>query len=160
MISTAGPVLRHAGRSSRRLLLCGSVLACGLATSLPAQSAAPRVALVLDQQAPLFQPQIAAFQREIQGFFRPGEITLLPPLAGDGTPAGVTRVLDRALRDSSVSVVVTLGPIGSHLVAHVGEPEQAGDRGDNRGRELAGHSREGWRPAASATWRTWTSRTP
>jgi outer membrane protein TolC len=72
---------------------------------------------VLDQQAPRLQPQIAAFQREIQGFFRPGEITLLPPLVGDGTAAGIWRVLDRALRDSSVSMVVTLGPIGSHLVA-------------------------------------------
>ena len=124
MISPAGRALRHAGRSSRRLLLCCSVLACGLATSLPAQSAAPRVALVLDQQAPRLQPQIAAFQREIQGFFRPGEITLLPPVAGDGTLAGVTRVLDRALRDSTVSVVVTLGPIGSHLVAHAGGPSK------------------------------------
>ncbi|HTO73686.1 MAG TPA: hypothetical protein VMJ30_07700, partial [Gemmatimonadales bacterium] len=103
---------------------CGSVLACGLATSLPAQSAAPRVALVLDQQTPRFQPQVAAFQRELQSFFRSDEITLLPPLAGDGTLAGVTRVLDRALRDSSVSVVVTLGPIGSHLAAHVGEPSK------------------------------------
>jgi len=117
MVSLAGRALRRAEHLSQRLLLCGSVLACGLATSLPAQSAAPRVALVLDQQAPRLQPQIAAFQREIQGFFRPGEITLLPPLAGDGTPAGVWRVLDRALRDSSVSIVVTLGPIGSHLVA-------------------------------------------
>jgi len=108
----------------QRLLLCVSILACGLATSLPAQSAAPRVALVLDQQNAGSQPQVAAAQREIQGFFRPGEITLLPPLAGDGTVAGVSRALDRALRDSSVSVVVALGPIGSHLLAHGGEPRK------------------------------------
>jgi outer membrane protein TolC len=90
-----------------------------VASSLPAQAAAPRVALVLDQQTTSFQPQVAAFQREIQSFFRPGEITLLPPLAGDGTTAGITAVLERALKDSSVSVVVTLGPIGSHLLARV-----------------------------------------
>jgi outer membrane protein TolC len=100
------------------------MLACGLATSLPAQSAAPRVALVLDRQTPRSQPQVAAVQREIQGFFRPGEITLLAPLAGDGTAAGVSRVLDRALGDSSVSVVVALGPIGSHLLASAGEPRK------------------------------------
>ncbi|HET8625011.1 MAG TPA: TolC family protein [Gemmatimonadales bacterium] len=107
-----------------RLLLFGGVLACGLATSLPAQSAAPRVALVLDQQTPRSEPQVAAVLREIQGFFRPGEITLVPPLAGDGTAAGVIRALDRALSDSGVSVVVALGPIGSHLLAHTGEPKK------------------------------------
>jgi len=108
------------GRLARCLLLCGTVL-CGLATSLPAQSPAPSVALVLDHETPRFQPQVAAFQREIQSFFRLGEITILPPRAGDGSVAGVTRVLDRALHDSSVSVVVALGPIGSHLLARAGE---------------------------------------
>ena len=73
---------------------------------------------------PSLEPQVAAFQREIQGFFRPGEITLLAPLAGDGTAAGVSRVLDRALSDSSVAAVVALGPIGSHLLAHAGEPKK------------------------------------
>jgi outer membrane protein TolC len=121
MISPVGRAMNHLGRSLRRLLLSGSVLVCGLATSLPAQSTAPRVALVLDQQTPGSQPQIAAFQQELQGFFRPGELTLLPPLAGDGTLAGITRVLDRALRDSAVSVVVALGPIASHLLAQAGE---------------------------------------
>ncbi len=105
------------------------------------------------------QPQVAAFEREIQGFFRPGEITLLPPQAGDGTAAGVSRALDRALGDSSVSAVVALGPIGSHLLAHAGEPQKpaiaativdAGWQGIPRRTE----------PAASTTWRTWTSRTP
>ena len=158
-ISTAGGVLPGTRRTARRLLSAAASLACGLATSLPAQSAAPRVALVLDQQAPRFQPQIAAFQREIQGFFRPGEITLLPPLAGDGTPAGVRRVLDRALRDSSVSVVVTLGPIGSHLVAHAGgmsKPAIAATIVDASWQGIPG--KDG--AAASATWRMWTSRTP
>ena len=96
----------------------------GLVSSLPAQSAAPRVALVLDQDAPCLEPQVAAFKREIQGFFRPGEITLLPPRAGDGTAAGVSRALDRALSDSSVAAVVALGPIGSHQLAHAGEPRK------------------------------------
>jgi len=114
---------RHFRRLSR-LLLSGGILACGLATSLPAQSAAPRVALVLDQQAPGFEPQVAAFEREIQGFFRPGEITLLPPQAGDGTAAGVSRALDRALGDGSITAVVALGPIGSHLLAHAVEPKK------------------------------------
>jgi outer membrane protein len=58
----------------------------------------------------------------VLGFFRPGEITLLPPLSGDGTGSGIGRTLDRALRDSSVSVVVTLGSIGSHLLARAGAP--------------------------------------
>ena len=124
MISPSGRSTRHAGRSSGRRLLCSTVLACGVATSLQAQSAAPRVALVLDQQNDRSQLQVSALQREIQGFFRPGDITLLPSLAGDGTQAGVTRVLDGALRDSSVSVVVALGPIGSHLLAHAGEPRK------------------------------------
>jgi outer membrane protein len=113
---------RHV-RRSLRLLLCG-VLACGPANWLAAQSAAPRIALVLDQEAPSFGPQVAALKREIQGFFRPGEITLLAPRAGDGTGIGVRRALDRALSDSSIAVVVAVGPIGSHLLAHAGEPKK------------------------------------
>lgn len=93
-----------------------------LAVSLAAQGRPARVALVLDQEIPRFQPKIEAFQREILGFFRPGEITLLPPVAGDGTTAGVTRVLERALRDSSITVTVAVGPIGAHLLARSGEP--------------------------------------
>ena len=77
-----------------------------------------------DGKAPALEPQVAAFEREIQGFFRPGEITLLPPQAGDGTAAGVSRALDRALGDSSVAAVVALGPIGSHLLAHAGQPRK------------------------------------
>ena len=96
--------------------------ACFLAAPLAAQARPARVALVLDRESPRFQPQIEAFQRVLLGFFRPGEILLLPPLAGDGTPAGVGRVLDRALHDTTVSVVVTLGAIGSHLLARGGEP--------------------------------------
>jgi outer membrane protein len=108
-------------RSPWRLLVSVIALAFSLATSLPAQSATPRVALVLDQEAPSLEPQVAAFEREIQGFFRAGEITLLPPRAGDGTAAGVSRALDRALSESSVAAVVALGPIGSHLLAHAGQ---------------------------------------
>ncbi|MGN6390630.1 MAG: TolC family protein [Gemmatimonadales bacterium] len=75
------------------------------------------MAVILDRESPRFQPLVDAFQREVLGFFRPGEITLLPPSAGDGTAAGVARALDRALGDSTVSAVVTLGAIGSHLLA-------------------------------------------
>jgi outer membrane protein TolC len=60
---------------------------------------------------------VEAFRDELRGFFRPDEITLLPPAAGDGTSAGVQAVLRRALGDSSVSVVITLGPLSSHLLA-------------------------------------------
>jgi outer membrane protein TolC len=97
-------------------------LALVLATSLEAQGRPARIALILDQDSPRFQPLIAAFQREVLGFFRTGEIELLPPWAGDGTAAGIATILDRALRDSAVTVVVTIGGIGSHLLASGGRP--------------------------------------
>ena len=122
--SRHGLATQGSERSPWRLLLWVIALVLGLVSSLPAQSAAPRVALVLDQEAPGLEPQVAAFKREIQGFFRAGEITLLAPRAGDGTAAGVSRALDRALSDSSVAAVVALGPIGSHQLAHAGEPKK------------------------------------
>jgi outer membrane protein len=104
-----------------------TLAACVVTTSLltgplAAQAHPARVALVLDQQIPRFDSLVGAFQREILGFFRPGEIALDSPVAGDGTAAGVERVLQRTLRDSSLAAVVTLGPIGSHLLARAGEP--------------------------------------
>ena len=108
--------------AARRTLASWVVTTCFLAASLAAQARPARVAVVLDQEIPRFQPQIAAFQREVLGFFRPGEITLVDPLAGDGTAAGVQRVIERALRDSSLAAVVTLGPMGSHLLARSGVP--------------------------------------
>jgi outer membrane protein len=104
-----------------RALTCCVILASVLAPSLRAQ-APVRVALILDRQSPQFQPLVDAFQREVLGFFRPGEITLLPPVAGDGTASGVRGAVNRAFGDSSVSVVVTLGSIGSHLLASAGAP--------------------------------------
>jgi outer membrane protein len=98
------------------------MVACFLAAPLAAQARPARVALVLDRASPRFQPQLDAFRHELLGFFRPGEITLLPPAAGDGTAATVGRTLDRALHDSTVSVVIALGVIGSHLLARAGEP--------------------------------------
>jgi outer membrane protein TolC len=95
---------------------------CLLAGSLAAQAHPARVALVLDQRIPRLDSLVGAFQREILGFFRPGEITLVDPVAGDGTAAGVERVLQRALHDSTLAAVVTVGPIGSHLLARAGEP--------------------------------------
>jgi outer membrane protein len=105
-----------------RFLTSWLTMACFLVPALAAQARPARVALVLDRDSPRFQPQVDAFQREVLGFFRPGEVTLLPPVAGNGTAAGVARVLDGALHDSTVSVVVTLGAIGSHLLARGGEP--------------------------------------
>ena len=141
--SRPGPATGAGELSPWRLLLSYIALVLGLATSLPAQSAGPRIALVLDQDTPGFLPQVASFEREIQGFFRPGEITLLPARAGDGTAAGVSRVLDRALGDSSIAVVVALGPIGSHLLAHAGQPRKPAIAATIVDAGLAGHPREG-----------------
>jgi outer membrane protein TolC len=119
-------------RASRRTLAVWVAVVCFLAAPLVAQARAvrgpapARVALVLDRESSRFQPQVDAFQRELVGFFRPGEIVLLPPLSGDGTVPGVRRALDRALHDSTVSVVVTLGVVASHLLARGGEPSKPG----------------------------------
>jgi outer membrane protein len=101
-----------------RVLACIAALGGILAPPLAAQGVPVRVATVLDLDSPRFQPLVEAFQNEVRGFFRPGEVVLLPPVSGDGTAAGVGKVLQAALRDSSVGVVVTLGSIGSHLLAH------------------------------------------
>jgi outer membrane protein len=101
---------------SRALTRC-VVLPLVLAAPLAAQARPARVALVLDRESPRFQPYIDAFQSEITGFFRPDEIKLLQPVAGDGTAAGVGEVLKRVLGDPSISIVVALGGIGSHLLA-------------------------------------------
>jgi hypothetical protein len=68
-------------------LLTHSALACALALPLAAQGAPARVALVLDQDSPRYRPLFTAFRREIEGFFRPGEIDLLASVAAHyGTP--------------------------------------------------------------------------
>ena len=103
--------------SWRHAVLCCGVLACAIATPLAAQRSGPRVAVILDQDTPRSRPLAEAFQRELRGFFRPGEITLLPPAVGDGTAAGVQAALRGALADSSVDAVIALGPLGSHLLA-------------------------------------------
>jgi outer membrane protein len=98
-------------------LACCAILTGILAPPLAGQAAPARVATVLDLESPSFQPLVEAFQTEVAGFFRPDEIVLLPPVAGDGTAKGVREALDRVLRDTSVTAVVTLGSIGSHLLA-------------------------------------------
>jgi outer membrane protein len=103
-------------------LLTHGVLACALALPLAAQAGPPRVALIVDEDSPRFRPLVTSFRREIEGFFRRGEIELVPPLTGDGTASGIATVLNRALRDPGVAVVITLGPIGSHLLARSGPP--------------------------------------
>ena len=72
-------------------LLAGcAALGCSLAPPLASQVAPgrvqpARVALILDLESSRFQPLVEAFQNEVGGFFRPDQITLLPPTAGDGT---------------------------------------------------------------------------
>jgi outer membrane protein len=114
------PTRRLPGRGTAPT--CGIILSFILAATLAAQAKPARVALILDRENPRFQPLIEQFDREVLAFFRPDEITLLPPVAGDGSAASIEKVLDQALRDSTVSVVVTLGSIGSHLLARRGEP--------------------------------------
>src|ERR671922_1488250 len=92
-----------------RVLTCCAALGTILVPPLAAQGTPVRVATVLDLDSPRFQPLVEAFQNEVRGFFRPGEVVLLPPVSGDGTAEGVGKVLQSALRDSSVGVVVTLG---------------------------------------------------
>lgn len=97
----------------------------GVVTAAPVYAQRPvpaRIVVVLDQQSPRFQPQVDAFLQEILAFFRPGEIELLPPRAGDGTDAGITIVVSAALGDSSVSVVIALGAIASDILARVHRP--------------------------------------
>ena len=103
-----------------RLPIRNVLFACSLAAPLAAQARPARVAIVLDRQSPRYEPLLDAFQREVRGFFRPGEIELLPPRAADGTGRGVRAVLDQAQRDPSVAVVITLGTIGSHFIARAG----------------------------------------
>ena len=98
-------------------LICGLFLASLSAQPLGGQAGPARVAVVLDQTMPGVRPLVDAFEKEVRGFFRPGEMILLPAQAGDGTTAGVRTVLERAMNDPSVAVVVTLGGIGSHLLA-------------------------------------------
>ncbi len=103
------------------LTVC-SLLLLPLSAPLLAQARPSRVALVLDRDNPRFHASLAAFEREVRSFFRPGEIELLPPVAGDGTAQSVGAVLNRALRDPAVSIVVALGPVGSNLLASEGSP--------------------------------------
>lgn len=109
--------------STRSIVLTGCLfLAESLAAPVAAQAPAPRVAVILDRESPRLEPLVDAFQREVGAFFRPGEVVLLPPVAGDGTAGSVSRVLNAALQDPTVSVVVALGIIGSHLLASSGTP--------------------------------------
>ena len=108
--------------ASLQVLTLGLGLTCCLAATGGAQQQPPRIAFILDRESARFAPLVAATQREIQGFFRPGEIELLPPRAGDGTAAGIVSELSGVMRDSSVTAVVTLGPIASHLLARSGSP--------------------------------------
>ncbi len=115
-----------ARRRSIRRSRCGPVfLAAALAAPLQGQARPPaRVALILDQPSSRFQPLVDSTQKEILSFFRPGEIEFSPLLAGDGTAGRIAAVLDGAMSDPSVTVVVTLGAVGSHLLARAGPPRK------------------------------------
>ncbi|HET9515810.1 MAG TPA: hypothetical protein VFO95_17895 [Gemmatimonadales bacterium] len=98
-----------------------------MALAAPVVEAAPppRVAVILDQGTPRSQPLLEALQREVQGFFRPGEITLLPSLEGDGTLAGVRpfwRVLSGIRRSRWSSPWGRSGPTCS--LGRAGPPSQ------------------------------------
>ena len=110
-------------RRAISLICLGAFTAGSPAASLTAQGQAARVVFILDRESSRFQPLVDATSREIGDFFRPGEVEVLPPRAGDGTARGVAAVLDGAWQDSLVSVVVTLGSIGSHLLARTTPPK-------------------------------------
>ena len=61
-------------RSSARCLILAAV-AGTFTAPLRAQAPAARVALVLDQPSARFDPLVEATRKEIQGFFRPGELS-------------------------------------------------------------------------------------
>ena len=144
-------IRQRLAKSSNFSILYLSIV-CAVATPLASQAGPARIALILDQESPRFQPLVEATQREIQDFFRPGEIELLPPRAADGTPAGVGALLTQTLRDSSVSVVVTLGSIASHLLARSGSPSKPAIAGTiiDAGRWAAASS--GSRSTSMAAW--------
>jgi outer membrane protein TolC/ABC-type uncharacterized transport system substrate-binding protein len=99
-----------------------AALALSLAAPLAAQVRQARVALILDVQSPRFQPLVEATRKEIEGFFREGEVVLLPPVSGDGTPASVSALIDRAFADRSITAVITRGAVGSYLLARGDAP--------------------------------------
>lgn len=53
-----------------------------------------------------------AFQRELLRSFRPGELTLLPPAAGDGTVTGILRL--RPVLITVGATVFALVPLALH----------------------------------------------
>ena len=108
-------------RPSARCLALAAV-AGTFAAPLCAQAPAARVTLVLDQPSPRFDPIVEATRKEIQGFFRPGELEFLPPLTGDGSAPSVAALLATAQKDPRVNVVIALGAVGSHLLARGGVP--------------------------------------
>src|ERR1044072_4293660 len=84
----AGNMTRYNGMS----LLLACLLAALGPGSLSAEQGGgkpARIAVILDQTNPRFESLVEAFEREVRGFFRPGEIELLPPSAGDGRVAGL-----------------------------------------------------------------------
>lgn len=101
-------------------MIWSGLLTLSTPSLLSAQAAGPRVALVVDRDTPAVRRAVSVFQEELNGFFRPGEVVLLPLVAGDGTADGVGAAVRRVLGDTSAAVVVALGPLASHVVARSG----------------------------------------
>ncbi len=105
----------------RTVHACLAALVC-FVTPVAGQRAPARVAVVMDQAGVRSDTMLAVLRREVQGFFRDDELTLVASACGDGSMAGIRRALDEAMRDPRVSAVVTMGPVGSHLLVSAGAP--------------------------------------
>jgi outer membrane protein TolC/ABC-type uncharacterized transport system substrate-binding protein len=99
----------------------GSTAAAQDAAPRPAQANPVRVAVVTDGPTgrQIFPPDV--IEREARNVLGADYPLVLPPnkqFAGDWTRGGVNTALDRALNDREVDVVITLGLLASHEVAH------------------------------------------
>lgn len=105
----------------RTVHACLAALVC-FTTPVVGQQAPARVAVVMDQAGIRSDTMLAVLRREVQGFFRNDQLTLIASTCGDGSMTEIRRALDEAMRDPRVSAVVTLGPVGSHLLVSAGSP--------------------------------------
>ncbi|MGE0354254.1 MAG: TolC family protein [Gemmatimonadales bacterium] len=123
----SGRVIRPAAaRLKRRVwcaMLCGATLA-GSAATLEAQrpaSAPLRIGVVLDGPSAETDEARITFEREIAGFFSGTaavEFTPAHRATGAWTVPSVNAAIDRLLADSTVELVLALGPMGSNELAH------------------------------------------
>jgi outer membrane protein TolC len=97
-------------------------LVLAASTDGAAQGRAPaHVGIVLDGASAFTDSMRVGFEREIAGFFGADSLVDFPQqyrLAADWTPGGAGAAIDRLLGERGVDLVLTLGPIGSHELAH------------------------------------------